>query len=153
MKAALLLFAMSVATIPVTVSAAPEKPAAVAQLPSAPVTVEYYYRIKWGSYWEFKELYERNHQPLLDEMKRLGFITKVESATPFTHMAGGPRWDFRTTITFRGAEDAVGDGTGYEAKEAEFSKKLFPDRKKYLEEETRRFALLEEHWDVIVITK
>jgi hypothetical protein len=38
-----------------------------AQTPAEPVTVEHYYRIKWGSAGEFKRLYKLNHQPLLDE--------------------------------------------------------------------------------------
>lgn len=118
-----------------------------------PVTVEYYYRVRWGAMDEFRALYARNHQPILDEMKRLGFITRIESATPFTHMVGEARWDWRVTITYRSAEDAVGDGTGYEAAADAVGARLFPDLAKFKAEEAKRFALLDEHWDVIVDVK
>lgn len=140
------------------IAGAPEAapPAAAVEVPTSitvkatPVTIEYYYRIKWGAMDEFRSLYAKNHQPILDEMKRLGFITRIETATPFTHMAGGVRWDLRVTITYRGAEDAVGDGTGYDAAAEAMGARLFPDLAKFKAEEARRFALVEEHWDVIV---
>ena len=135
-------------------AAAPPTPAApVASSIAAtatPVTIEYYYRIRWGGMDEFRTLYAKNHQPILDEMKKLGFITRIETATPFTHMAGGTRWDLRVTITFRGAEDAVGNGTGYDAAAEKIGARLFPDLPKFKAEEAKRFALVEEHWDVIV---
>jgi len=124
-------------------------PASVAAK-ATPVTIEYYYRIRWGAMDEFRALYAKNHQPILDEMKRLGFITRIETTTPFTHMAGGTRWDLRVTITYRGAEDAVGDGTGYDAAAEAVGARLFPDLANFKAEEARRFALVEEHWDVIV---
>ncbi|WP_448140632.1 hypothetical protein [Sphingopyxis fribergensis] len=117
---------------------------------ATPVTIEYYYRIRWGGMDEFRALYAKNHQPILDEMKRLGFIARIETTTPFTHMAGGTRWDLRVTITYRGAEDAVGDGTGYEAAADAVGARLFPDLATFKAEEAKRFALVEEHWDVIV---
>lgn len=129
-------------------------PPAAAPAPVAakatPVTIEYYYRIRWGGMDEFRALYAKNHQPILDEMQRLGFITRIESTTPFTHMAGGTRWDWRVAITYRGGEDAVGDGTGYEAAADAVGARLFPDLAKFKAEEAKRFALVEEHWDVIV---
>ncbi|KQZ69328.1 hypothetical protein ASE06_00385 [Sphingopyxis sp. Root214] len=124
-------------------------PASVAAK-ATPVTIEYYYRIRWGAMDEFRALYAKNHQPILDEMKRLGFITRIETTTPFTHMAGGTRWDLRVAITYRGAEDAVGDGTGYDAAAEAVGARLFPDLANFKAEEARRFALVEEHWDVIV---
>lgn len=127
-------------------------PASVAAK-ATPVTIEYYYRIRWGGMDEFRALYEKNHQPILDEMKRLGFITRIETTTPFTHMAGGTRWDLRVTITYRGAEDAVGNGTGYDAAAEAVGARLFPDLAKFKAEEAKRFGLVEDHWDVIVNSK
>jgi len=136
-------------------AAAPETAPSATKTPPAasamtPVTIEYYYRIRWGGMDEFRALYAKNHQPILDEMKRLGFITRIETTTPFTHMAGGTRWDLRVTITYRGAEDAVGNGTGYDAAAEKVGARLFPDLAKFKAEEAKRFALVEEHWDVIV---
>ena len=121
-----------------------------AQSTTEPVTVEHYYRIKWGSAGEFKRLYKLNHQPLLDEMKRQGFITLVETAEPFTHMAGGPRWDLRVTITYRDASSAVVVGGAFDKAMAAATAKLYPDKEKFDAQEAVRFSLLDEHWDVIV---
>ncbi len=145
-----LLFALAAAV------ASPASAQPIAATPAAkvtPVTVEYYYRIRWGGQEEFNALYARNHQPVFDEMKRLGFITKVQTVTPFMHMVGPARWDLRVDITYRSAEDAVGEATGYEAKAAEVTKRLYPDKAKFDAEETKRFSLLEEHWDVMVLAK
>lgn len=134
------------------VAAAPDAaPVAASASPSTtPVTIEYYYRIRWGGMDEFRSLYAKNHQPILDERKKPGFITRIETTTPFTHMAGGTRWDLRVAITYRGAEDGVGNGTGYDAAAEAVGARLFPDLAKFKAEEAKRFALVEEHWDVIV---
>lgn len=139
-----------IAADPAPASVPPPAPAAAT---TTPVTIEYYYRVRWGGMDEFRALYAKNHQPILDEMKRLGFITHIESATPFTHMIGAARWDWRVTITYRGAEDAVGGGTGYDAAAEAVGARLFPDLAKFKAEEAKRFALLDEHWDVIVNVK
>ena len=114
------------------------------------VTVEHYYRIKWGSAGEFKRLYQRNHAPLLDEMRRQGFITAMRTDEPFTHMAGGQRWDLRVTITYRDAPAAVVVGGKFDQAFEAAKARLYPDKAKLEAEEARRFALLDEHWDVIV---
>ena len=129
---------------------APAQLAAEPAAHSEAITVEHYYKIKWGSAEQFKELYKRNHQPLLDEMKRQGFITAIVTEEPFTHMAGDPRWDLRVRITYRDAPSAILVGgefdKAFEAAEA----KLYPDKAKLDREEAQRFSLLDEHWDVVV---
>jgi hypothetical protein len=114
-----------------------------------PVTVEYYYRIKWGGAAEFKRLYDRNHAPLLREMQKAGFIRSMRMDEPFTHLAGGPRWDLRVTIVFRDATAAVSDPE-WERLWGAARARLYRDKAAFDAEEARRFALLEEHWDVIV---
>lgn len=115
------------------------------------VTAEYYYRIKWGSADEFKRLYERNHAPILREMMKQGFITRMKMEEPFTHLAGGPRWDLRVTITFRDAASAVGVGGAYDEAANKAAMRLYPDEAAFDAEEAKRFSLLEDHWDVIVV--
>jgi hypothetical protein len=122
------------------------QPSAAAQVP---VTVEYYYRMKWGSGEEFKRLYDRNHAPLLREMQKAGFIRTMRVDEPFTHLAGGPRWDLRVTIVFRDSTAAISDPE-WDRLWGIARERLYPDRKAFDSEEDRRFALLEEHWDVIV---
>ena len=133
------------------VAALPGAAAAQQRGSAEPVTVEHYYRIKWGGADEFKRLYKANHQPLIDEMKRQGFITSVRSDEPFTHMAGGQRWDLRVTITYRDAPSAVVVGGAFDKAFEAAKARLYPDSAKLEAEEARRFGLLDEHWDVIVV--
>jgi hypothetical protein len=120
--------------------------------PDAPhqIRVESYYRVKWGSGAEFKKLYEKNEAALLREMQRLGFITELRIDEPFTHLAGGPRWDLRASITYKDAASAVEAGGVYDRTWEAARARLIPDKATYDAEEVRRFSLLEDHWDVIV---
>ena len=139
--------AMAAALAAAGPAGAQSQPATVAK---APVTIESYYRIRWGSFEEFMTLYRRNHAPILEEMRRQGFFTAVRIEEPFTHMAGDQRWDLRVTLTYRDAESAVGTSGVYERAAAPVIAKLYPDRAAHRAAEARRFSLLEEHWDVIV---
>jgi len=136
---------LGVSAQPVQAQQAPAEQAA-----AKTVTFELYYRIKWGSLAEFKELYKRNHEPLLREMQKQGFLVELHTDEPFTHMAGGQRWDLRVTMTYRDGASAVELGgewdTAFEAAKA----RLYPDKATFEAEEARRFALVEEHWDIIV---
>ena len=125
---------------------------APAAQPTQTVTLEGYYRIKWGQVKKFKELYERNHAPLLRELQRQGLITAFKMEEPLLHMAGGPRWDLRVTLTFRDPEVAIGIGGTYDKAWEAAQKKHFPEKAKLDAEENERFSLLEEHWDVLVIS-
>ncbi len=118
--------------------------------PAGTVTIEHYYRIKWGSSGEFMRLYKANHQPLLEEMKRQGRMLAVRTEEPFTPMAGGQRWDLRVTIIYPDAESAVGTGGAFDSAFDAAQKRLYRDKAKFDAEEARRFSLLEEHWDVVV---
>jgi hypothetical protein len=128
--------------------------AALAMAPSAalaaPITIEHYYRIKWGSGTEFRDLYKRNHEPILKEMQKQGFITAIKTESPFSHMAGGQRWDLRVRITYRDEASAVEVGGPFDQASDKVKARLYPDKAKLDAEEDRRFGLLEEHWDVIV---
>jgi hypothetical protein len=117
---------------------------------TGPVTAEYYYRIKWGSAGEFKRLYERNHAPIMREMQKQGFVTRMEVEEPFTHIAGGPRWDLRVTMTFPDAASAIVVGGAFDKAFAAAQARLYPDKAAFEAEEARRFSLLEDHWDMIV---
>ena len=126
--------------------------AAAQPAPAAePITTEHYYRIKWGSAGEFKRLYELNHAPILAELQKQGFITAIRTEEPFTHLAGNQRWDLRVTITYRDASSAVVVGGDFDKASQAVTARLYPDKKTFDEEEARRFSLLEEHWDVIVV--
>lgn len=144
-----LLFAAAFAAVVCTPAQAAGQDSAAEAAP-AHTTAEYYYRIKWGSAGEFDELYEKNHKPLLEEAMKAGFIVSMKTDYPFTHMAGGPRWDMRVTIVYRNAAAAIND-PALNALWAEATERLYKDQKKFHAEEARRFSLLEDHWDVILM--
>ena len=148
MKIALRLAALGIGLASAAQAQAQAPQAAAA---GSPVTGEYYYRIKWGSAEEFKRLYERNHAPIMREMQKQGFVTKMEVEEPFTHLAGGTRWDLRVTVTYRDAESAVVVGGAFDKAFEAAKARLYPNKEEFQAEETRRFSLLEEHWDVIVV--
>ena len=115
------------------------------------IVVESYYRVKWGNIDEFKRLYERNEATLLREMKRNGFVTALSFEEPFTHMAGGPRWDFRARITYRDAIGAVETGGSYDKAFEAAQAKFRPDKALFDKEQAQRMSLLEDHWDVVMM--
>lgn len=127
-----------------------QESAAAATPSSTPVTVEGYYRIKWGSDREFFELYEKNHLPILKEAQARGIVTDIRIDFPFTHMAGGTRWDMRVSMTYRDASAALVTDPALGAVFDEVVARLKKDNPAFDAEEAKRFSLLEEHWDVVL---
>ncbi|MCI0584543.1 MAG: hypothetical protein L0227_16920 [Chloroflexi bacterium] len=108
------------------------------------VTIAYFYRTKWGAHDEFVGLFDRNHWPILREQLAAGRFLDVTASKPRFHGDGRADWDFMVTITYR-------DWAAVEEhSDAEIARRLFPDQAAYREEERRRFALLEAHWDVVL---
>jgi hypothetical protein len=109
---------------------------------SGPVTVQYFYRIRWGFQDEFIELFERNHWPLLRAQVESGRMLDVHAYEPRFHGDGRGDWTFLVTITYR-------DWASMEAHTDEaIVKRLYPDAEKLKREEQHRFELIEAHWDV-----
>jgi len=107
-----------------------------------PITVAYYYRVRWGHIEEFIELFERNHWPILREQLARGRFTDVRSYVPRFHGDGRADWNFLVTITYR-------DWSAMEEhSDAEITARLYPDQAAFEVEERHRFKLLEAHWDV-----
>ncbi len=107
-----------------------------------PITVQYFYRVRWGFHDEWLDLFRRNHWPLLREGVRSGRMLDVRLYAPRFHGDGRADWDVLVTITYR-------DWAQMEAHtEADLVARLFPDRELYAREEKRRFELVETHWDV-----
>jgi len=113
-----------------------------AQAPSE-YTVDYYYKIKWGYFDEFIELYKKNHYPILAKLKELGEIIDFSAAYPLNHVGEADRWDFRFTIVFKSFETAHSDEHS-----EKIIKDLYPDQQTFKKEEQRRFELILAHMDV-----
>ncbi len=108
-----------------------------------PVTVAYFYKVKWGYQNEFLELYKRNHYPVLEAMVKSGRLVEVQTWTPRFHGDGRSDWTFMSVLIFTSWE-AMADNS----EEQKIIKNLFPDQERFQREEQRRFEILEAHWDV-----
>lgn len=108
-----------------------------------PVTVAYYYTIKWGHQDEFLELYKKNHYPVLAEQIKSGRLLAVETFVPRFHGEGRADWTFVTILVFKNW-DIMKDSS----EEQEIIRRLYPDQETFKKEEQRRFQLLEAHWDI-----
>jgi hypothetical protein len=106
-----------------------------------PVTVQYFYKVRWGFEDEFEELFQRNHWPLLREGLKSGRYLDVRAYRPRFHGDGRQDWTFEVTITYRDWA-AMEEHT-----DPAIVKRLYPDAAKLETEEQRRFSLLEAHWD------
>lgn len=109
----------------------------------APVTVEYYYKVKWGHQEEFLALFRKNHYPLLMEQVKSGRLLKFQAFEPRFHGDGRSDWTFMTILIFKDWQ-AFGDNRG----SAELIERMYPDQETYKREERRRFEILDAHWDV-----
>jgi hypothetical protein len=111
-------------------------------------TVEYYYKVRWGSADEFWRLFQKNHYPLLKKLQESGRIVELEAESPRYHMPEESRWDYRVTIAWKSFA-ASADTAGEDA----LRKQLFPDQDAFQREEQRRFEILLAHWDLPVVER
>ena len=118
--------------------------AAPALAEQKPVTVAYYYRVRWGFQQEFERLFFKNHHPVLKEqMGQGGRIKAVSVYRPTFHGEGRADWTFLVVIQFSGWSVLAG-----QSPDEEIAKRLYPDQETFKREEQRRFEILDAHWDV-----
>jgi hypothetical protein len=110
-----------------------------------PFVVEGYYRVKWGHADEFRRLYKKNHLPVLKKLRDEGRLLRIDAEEPRYHATEDGRWDYRVRLTFR--DDAAAHDPSHEE---EVRKQLYPDQDAFRREESRRFEILDSHWDVVV---
>ncbi len=109
-----------------------------------PVTVGYYYRVRWGFQQEFERLFFKNHYPVLKaQMGPGGRIKAVSVYNPVFHGEGRADWTFLVVITF-----SSWNALGGPSPDEEIARRLYPDQDTFKREEQRRFEILDAHWDV-----
>jgi hypothetical protein len=111
------------------------------------MTIEYYYKVRWGSFGEFVKLFEKNHFPILKREKEAGRILDVRAAVPRYHGTEDGRWDYRVTIVWKDAATQASEWPDQER----VTRELYPDKAVFDAEEQRRFELLLAHWDLPVV--
>ncbi len=115
----------------------------LSQPASDPYTIAYYYKVRWGYFDEFIQLFKKNHYPVLKADVERGKLVSVKAYQPQFHGEGRADWHFLVVITYKDWA-AIKDTTGGSA----IINKLYPDQEKFKKEEQRRFEILDAHWDV-----
>ena len=118
---------------------------AQAQDKSSYITIENYYKVKWGYADEFINLWKTNHYPLLKKAIEKGDIISVDAEKPKLHSGEDTRFDFKVTIVFKNEKLAFDPNLT-----KQYEKQLYPDLEKLRKDEQHRFELLIAHWDVII---
>ncbi len=108
-----------------------------------PVTVAYFYKVKWGYQDEFVELFNKNHYPVLQAQVEAGKLLDVKTYAPRFHGEGRSDLTFLVLLRFRNWE-VMAENSSWNKIKGE----LYPDQETFIREEQRRFELLEAHWDV-----
>ncbi len=122
----------------------PVRAAEPSQPESGHFTYEYYYKVKWGYFEEWMELYKKNHYPVLKRLQEMGLIVRMEATFPIDHSGEADRWDMRFTIVYPDVQAAFAEESSAMLEE------LYPDQETFKREEQRRFELLLEHKDVSI---
>ncbi|MDQ6608742.1 MAG: hypothetical protein M3Y85_02855 [Bacteroidota bacterium] len=115
-----------------------------AQAKDESITIENYYKVKWGYAKEFIDLWKKNHYPLLKKVQEKGDILSIVAERPNMHSGEDTRWDFKVTIVFKNAVAGLASDLT-----EPFKKSLYPDLEKLAKEEQHRFELLLAHWDIM----
>lgn len=115
-----------------------------AQTQPGAITIENYYKVKWGYADEFISLWKLNHYPLLKKAMEKGDIISVIAEKPALHSGEDTRWDFKVTIVFRTLQLAFDPNLT-----VPYKKQLYTDTDKLASDEQHRFELLLAHWDII----
>jgi hypothetical protein len=115
------------------------------ELEHKPATIEHYYKVKWGRFDEFYDLFRKNHYPILKRLQETGHILEMHAAFPVMHAGEADRWDMRFTIVYANPKYIYEYVYG-----PDLMQELYPDQELFQKEEKRRFSLLLEHVDVPV---
>jgi len=114
---------------------------AAAQSPqSSPYVVEWVYKVKLGHEDEFWQIFRKYQIATLNKEKEQGSVLRYEVFRPGLHTSDDHRWSYRIVIYYK---DSTSPGRA-----SAIEKELFPDQAAMKREETRRWDLTEDHWDL-----
>jgi len=116
------------------------RPAAVVS--AKPETVEWVYRVRYGSEDEWWQIFRKYQLAILQRQKQLGYVLDYAVWAPGLHTSEESRWNYRVVIT-RASHDAPAGQS-----EAEVARQLFPDQAAFKRDEQRRWELTANHWDL-----
>jgi hypothetical protein len=114
---------------------------AFAQSPqNPPYIVEWVYKVRLGHEDEFWQIFRKYQIATLNKEKEQGSVLKYEVFRPGLHTSGDHRWSYRIVIYYKDSTSS--------SRAAAIEKELFPDQAAMKREETRRWDLTEDHWDL-----
>ena len=118
--------------------------------PSAPVVIEYYYKLVPGGMVpggpsEWLALYLKNHHPILQQLQKEGLLLSEKLYERRFH-AESPAWDYKVVMVWRDWAALQESG----GREPEIIHALYPDKAAHDREEKRRWELTERHWDDVL---
>ncbi len=114
---------------------------AAAQSPqNPPYVVEWVYKVKLGHEEEFWQIFRKYQIATLNKEKEQGSVLRYEVFRPGLHTSEDHRWSYRIVIYYK---DATSPGRA-----SAIEKELFSDQAAMKREETRRWDLTEDHWDL-----
>jgi hypothetical protein len=125
----------------ITVSISLGSQIADAQAPQGnPYIEEWVYKVKLGHESEFWQIFRKYQIATLEKQKDEGSILKYEVFRPGLHTSDDHRWSYRIVIYYK--------DTTSPSRASAIEKQLFPDQDAMKREETRRWDLTEDHWDL-----
>jgi len=105
-----------------------------------PYVVEWVYKVKWGHADEYWQLFKKYQIAILNREKELGYVTSYAVYRPGLHTGEDTRWEFTVLINYK-SQAAAGHSR-------EITRQLFPDQDALKRDESRRWELVEAHWDL-----
>ncbi|MGA2728436.1 MAG: hypothetical protein ABSE96_11515 [Terracidiphilus sp.] len=103
---------------------------------------EWVYRVQYGHEDEWFRIFKKYQLAILERQKQLGFVKQYTVWAPGLHASEESRWDYRVIIVRTSYEAPPGQS------EDEIAKQLFPDQVAFKQEESRRWELTANHWDL-----
>jgi len=118
---------------------------AAEQKTSAPVTIEYYYKLAPGAAKEWLALYKKNHNPILQQQIKNGLLLSEKLYERRFH-AAAPAWDYKVVMVWR--DWAALEET--RRTEPSIIHALYPNTAEHDQQEKRRWEITEAHWDDVL---
>jgi hypothetical protein len=115
------------------------------QTTSAPLTIEYYYKLVPGGTSEWLALYKKNHNPILKQLMKEGYLKSEKLYTRRFH-AETPAWDYKIVMVWR--DWAAPEEAHY--RQPEIIRELYPNKEEHERQEKRRWELTVSHWDDVL---
>lgn len=112
---------------------------------SAPVTIEYYYKLAPGATQEWLTLYKKNHNPILKQLMKDGVLLSEKLYERRLH-AASPAWDFKVVMVWR---DWAALEQAHQS-EPEIIRSLYPNKEDHDRQEKRRWEITAQHWDDVL---